>query len=235
MKPETLLPICAGVDVVVSAVGNNQETVLGQKDLIDAAKAQGMKRFIPSDYSVDYRKLDYGDNDNLDKRKEVLSYLQQSGLEYTLILNGAFMDNVGTPYMPQFNFDDGTFEYWRDGETPLDFTTTDDTAKYVAEAVNDPDLVNTALEVAGDLLSSKQLLAAYEEATAKKLPENRLGSVADLKAWIEQKKLSANSPVEYIPQQYEYTMVSGKGKLDNIQNSRYQHQTANSSSISGAD
>ena len=221
MKPETLMPICEGVDVVVSAVGNNETTVPGQKNLIDAAKAQGVKRFIPSDYSVDYRKVDYGDNDNLDKRKEVLSYLQQSGLEYTLILNGAFMDNVGTPYMPQFNFDEGTFEYWGDGETPLDFTTTDDTAKYVAEAVSDPNLVNTALEVAGEVLTMKQLLAAYEEATGKKLQEKQLGSVEDLKAWIEQKKPSADSPVEYVPQQYEYTMVSGKGKLDNIQNSRY--------------
>ena len=221
MKPETLMPICEGVDVVVSAVGNNETTVPGQKNLIDAAKAQGVKRFIPSDYSVDYRKVDYGDNDNFDMRKEILSYLQQSGLEYTLILNGAFMDNVGTPYMPQFNFDNGTFEYWGDGETPLDFTTTDDTAKYVAEAVSDPNLVNTALEVAGEVLTMKQLLAAYEEATGKKLQEKQLGSVEDLKAWIEQKKPSADSPVEYVPQQYEYTMVSGKGKLDNIQNSRY--------------
>jgi uncharacterized protein YbjT (DUF2867 family) len=221
MKPETLLPICQGVDVVISAVGNNETTVPGQKNLIDAAKAQGVKRFIPSDYSVDYRKLDYGDNDNLDKRKEVFSYLQQSGLEYTLILNGAFMDNIGTPYAAQFDLENGVFEYWGDGETPLDFTTTDDTAKYVAEAVSDPDLVNTALEVAGDVLSNKQLLTAYEEATGKKLIEKRLGSVADLKAWIEQKKPSANSPVEYVPQQYEYAMVSGKGKLDNIQNSRY--------------
>lgn len=218
MKSETLLPICEGVDVVVSAVGNNETTVPGQKNLIDAAKAQDIKRFIPSDYSVDYRKLDYGDNDNLDKRKEVFSYLQQSGLEYTLILNGAFMDNVGTPYMPWFNFDNNTFEYWGDGETPLDFTTTDDTARYVAEAVSDLDLANTALEVAGEVLTMKQLLAAYESATGKKLQEKRLGSVEELKDWIEQKKPSADSPVEYIPQQYEYTMVSGKGKLDNIQN-----------------
>lgn len=49
MKPETLLPICEGVAVVVSAVGNNETTVPGQKNLIDAAKAQGVKRFIPSD------------------------------------------------------------------------------------------------------------------------------------------------------------------------------------------
>lgn len=159
MKPETLLQVCEGVDVVVSAVGNNQATVPGQKNLIDAAKQQGVKRFIPSDYSVDYRKLDYGDNDNLDMRKEVFEYLQLMGLKYTLILNGAFMDNVGTPYMPQFDFENNAFQYWSDGETPLDFTTTDDTAKYVAEAVSDPDLENTALEITGEVLTAKQLKA----------------------------------------------------------------------------
>ncbi|MEG3960438.1 NmrA family NAD(P)-binding protein [Microcoleus sp. herbarium2] len=60
MKPETLRRACAEVDVIVSAVGNNEVTVLGQKNLIDAAKEQGVKRFIPSDYSVDYPKLSLG-------------------------------------------------------------------------------------------------------------------------------------------------------------------------------
>ncbi len=60
MKGETLRGACAEVDVIVSAVGNNHVTVLGQKNLIDAAKQQGVKRFIPSDYSVDYRQLSLG-------------------------------------------------------------------------------------------------------------------------------------------------------------------------------
>jgi uncharacterized protein YbjT (DUF2867 family) len=223
MHPETLLPALDGVDVIVSAVGNNEVTVPGQKNLIDAAKQKGVKRFIPSDYSVDYRKLDYGDNDNLDMRKQVFEYLQQSGLEYTLVLNGAFMDNIGTPYMPQFDFEHQVFQYWGDGDTPLDFTTTDDTARYVAEAVSDPALANTALEVAGDILTAKQLKAAYEEATGKTLQEKPLGSVDELKTWIAARKPAAKSPVEYVPQQYEYAMVSGKGKLDHIQNDRYPH------------
>ena len=149
MKPDSLLPVCKGVDVVVSAVGNNKTTVPGQKNAIDAAKQQGVKRFIPSDFSVDYRKLDYGDNDNLDMRKQVLEHLTASGLEYTLILNGAFMDIIPTPFMPQFDLENGIFKYWGDGETPVDMTTIEDTAKYVAEAVSDTELVNTALEVAG--------------------------------------------------------------------------------------
>lgn len=82
-------------------------------------------------------------------RKQVLEHLTASGLEYTLILNGAFMDIIPTPFMPQFDLENGVFKYWGDGETPVDMTTTEDTAKYVAEAVSDRELVNTALEVAG--------------------------------------------------------------------------------------
>ena len=219
MQPETLPPLCAGVDVVVSAIGNNEVTVPGQKNLIDAAKQQSVKRFIPSDYSADYRGLDYGDNDNLDKRKEVLEYLQHSGLEYTLVLNGAFMDMIS--YMPLFDLEHQIFQYWGDGEMPMNFTTTDDTAKYVAEAVSDSSLVNTALEVAGDTLTAKQLKATYEEATGSQLTEKHLGSIAEFQAWIAAKKASASSLEEYVYHQYIYAMVSGKGKLDHVENDRY--------------
>jgi nucleoside-diphosphate-sugar epimerase len=60
MKGETLRGACAEVDVIVSAVGNNHVTVPGQKNLIDAAKQQGVKRFVASDYAVDYRQLSLG-------------------------------------------------------------------------------------------------------------------------------------------------------------------------------
>jgi len=69
IKPETLQQACAEVDVIVSAVGNNEVNVLGQKNLIDAAKQQGLKRFIPSDCSVDYRQLSLG-------RQRQLGYAQ---------------------------------------------------------------------------------------------------------------------------------------------------------------
>ena len=221
LQPETLLQACAGADVVVSAIANNKAAVLAQKNLIDAAKQQGVKRFIPADYSADYRKLDYGDNDNLDNRKEVLEYLQQSGLEYTSVLNGAFMDIVA--YMPLFDLKHQTFQYWGEGETPMDFTSTDDVAKYIAEAVSDPDLANMALEVAGDTLTAKQLKAVYEEVTHTQLIEKQLGSIAEMQAWIANKKASARSLEEYVYHQYMYAMESGKAKLDRIQNDRYPH------------
>lgn len=69
---------------------------------------------MPSNYSIDYRKLDYGENDNLDKRKEVLEYLQQSSLEYTLVINGTFMEFITSILL--FDLKHQTFQYWGDGE-----------------------------------------------------------------------------------------------------------------------
>lgn len=45
-----------GVDAVVSCIiGDEKVTVDGQKRLIDASKAAGVKQFVPSAFSVDYR------------------------------------------------------------------------------------------------------------------------------------------------------------------------------------
>jgi uncharacterized protein YbjT (DUF2867 family) len=229
----SLSEACKDVEVIVSAVKGNvskdtgvyrEDIVLsGQLNLLEAAMTSGVKRFVPSDYSVDHFKLDLGDNHNLDLRMKFAEALKQSGMDRTFILNGAFTEGQFSPFAKLFDFEAGTFTYWGDGEQPCDFTTYDDTAKYTAEAVTDPEMVNKALKVAGDVLTMKQLLATYEEVTGKKLTEKCLGSVEELKTWIAQAKQKAASPFEYIPQQYHYTMVSGKGKLDELDNSRYPH------------
>jgi nucleoside-diphosphate-sugar epimerase len=223
LVPSSLPAACDGVEAIVLAVSGDEEmTVKGQINLIEAAAAKGVRRMIPSDYSVDYRKLDWGDNYNLDMRKKVFSALESSPLDYTLVLNGCFTDILFGPFLNVFDFAAGTFNYWGDGNTPFDVTTTDDTAKLIAEAIADPTMANGVLQVAGDVITMKQLLKTYQTVTSKKLTENQLGSVEDLTAWIEKTKAIAASPYEYLPQQYLFTMVSGKGKLDNI-NSQYPH------------
>jgi nucleoside-diphosphate-sugar epimerase len=224
LVPSSLPVACEGVEAIVSAVSGDEEmTVTGQINLIEAAAAKGVRRMIPSDYSVDYRKLDWGDNYNLDMRKKVFSALENSPLDYTLVLNGCFTDILFGSFLNVFDFTAGTFNYWGDGNTPFDVTTTDDTAKLIAEAISDPTMANGILQVAGDVITMKQLLETYQTVTSKKLIENQLGSIEDLTAWIEKTKTIAASPYEYLPQQYLFTMVSGKGKLDDNMFSRYPH------------
>jgi nucleoside-diphosphate-sugar epimerase len=230
---QSLTEACREVEIIICAFPGSsshqtnlyrEDIVLsGQLNLLEAAMSNGVKRFVPSDYSVDYFKLDLGDNYNLDFRIKFAELLKQSGLEYTFILNGAFTEVQLSPFAKLFDFEVGTFSYWGDGEQLCDFTTYDDTAKYIAEAIADPQMVNSALKVAGDVLTMKQLLATFEEVKGKKLVEKRLGSVDDLKAWIAKTKQKAFCPLEYIPEQYHYTMVSGKGKLDELDNARYPH------------
>jgi hypothetical protein len=135
----------------------------------------------------------------------------------------AFTEVQLSPWGQLFDFKAGTFTYWGDGETGCDFTTMDDTAKYIAEAISDPTMENRALKVAGDVLTMKQLLAAYEETTGTKLIEQQLGSVEELKEWIEKTKTIAQNHFDYLAEQYHYTLVSGKGKLDLLDNDRYPH------------
>lgn len=227
---ESLPKACEGVETIISAVKGNiskatgiyrEDIVLsGQLNLLEAAIKSGVKRFVPSDYSVDYFNLDLGDNYNLDFRKKFAELLKQSGMDHTFILNGAFTDGQ-LQYAGLFDFDQGTFSYWGDGNQPCDFTTYDDTAKYVAEVIADPEMVNQALKVAGDVLTMKQLLAAYEAVTGKKLEEKQLGSTDDLQAVIATAQETAKTPMDYVFLQYHWAMVTGKGKLDELHNDRY--------------
>ncbi len=218
----SLLNACMGVDIVISAVQDSKDNMLtGQLNLIEAAVSQGVRRIIPSDYSMDYRKLEYGDNYSLDIRKMIFSVLEASRINYTLVLSGVATELLFSPFFNIFDFNAGTFNYWGDGETLFDTTTLKDTAKYVVEAMVDPDMANAALEVAGTVLSMKELCATYELAKGKALVHRCLGSMKDLKKEISQRKACASSPNDYLAEQYLLSMLLEKGKLDNLQNNRY--------------
>jgi hypothetical protein len=218
----SLLNACMGVDIVISAVQGSKDNMLtGQLNLIEAAVSQGVRRIIPSDYSMDYRKLEYGDNYSLDIRKMIFSVLEASRINYTLVLSGVATELLFSPFFNIFDFNAGTFNYWGDGETLFDTTTLKDTAKYVVEAMVDPDMANAALEVAGTVLSMKELCATYELVKGKALVHRCLGSMKDLKKEISQRKACASSPNDYLAEQYLLSMLLEKGKLDNLQNNRY--------------
>jgi NmrA-like family len=218
----SLLNACMGVDIVISAVQDSKDNMLaGQLNLIEAAVSQGVRRIIPSDYSMDYRKLEYGDNYSLDIRKMIFSVLEASRINYTLVLSGVATELLFSPFFNIFDFNAGTFNYWGDGETLFDTTTLNDTAKYVVEAMVDPDMSNAALEVAGTVLSMKELCATYELVKGKALVHRCLGSMKDLKKEISQRKACASSPNDYLAEQYLLSMLLEKGKLDHLQNHRY--------------
>jgi len=56
---------------VISAIGNDPISyIAGQTNLLEALEKAGVKRFMPSDFTGNFYKLDYGDNLNTDLRKQ---------------------------------------------------------------------------------------------------------------------------------------------------------------------
>jgi hypothetical protein len=95
--------------------------------------------------------------------------------------------------------------------------------RFIPAAAIDRTLTGRPLRIAGDVLTMKQFHQALETGSGRKLEARSLGSVADLRAEIERRKQTATNPWDWISLQYVWCMVSGKGKLDAIDNSRYPH------------
>lgn len=217
MNSATLDAAVDGVSAIVSALNNQEELLLeGQTNLLRAAERQGVRRFIPSDFSVDYRKLAMGDNFNLDMRKRFLPVLEDSKVAHTLVLNGGFYDVVAAPFFGFLDLDRKLVNIWGDGEQKLEFTDTTDVGRFVASTVLDPRTENRALAVAGEVKSSNELVAMLPGFTGHKV-----GSVAELKARIEAKKKASSNPWAYLGDQYLWAMVSGAGEMGKLDNGLY--------------
>jgi len=218
-----------GAEVIVSAVQGGPDVIVeGQTNLVRAAEKAGVARMIPSDFAIDLFRLDYGDNDFLDLRKRANEAFAGSPVKPTSVLNGAFIDVMVNPFLQVLDWQAGTFSYWGDGEQPSDFTSVADTAAYTAAAALDPGVAGRPVRVAGEVLTMRQFHAALEAGSGRKLEARRMGSVDELKAEIDRRKREAPQgpghtpqPMGYVPLQYHWAMVSGKAKLEPLDNHRY--------------
>ena len=221
-KPETLLMACVGVDVVVCAVQGDASVVVdGQRNLIRAADAAGVRRMIPSDFAIDLTKLDDGDNAFLDLRRQADREFNGKRVQPTPVLQGAFMEMLAHPQFGPVDWKTGTFRAWGDGKQACDFTTVLDTGRYTAAAALDEGLTGRPLRIAGTVATMREVHAAFEHASNRSLDFVSMGSIDDLKGVIDQKKAAGASVEEYIMLQYQWCMLSGKAKLNPLDNSRY--------------
>ncbi|WP_225772080.1 NmrA family NAD(P)-binding protein [Inquilinus sp. Marseille-Q2685] len=221
-EPASLVAATRAVDVVISTVQGMRETIVdGQLALLDAAKRNGVRRIIPSDFAIDLFKLEAGSHPMLDWRREADEAIAKSGLEHVHVLNGAFHEVVIAPFFQVFDLEAGKVSYWGDGDAVFDVTTVADTALYTAAAALDPDLPRGKLSVAGDQITMNQAIAAAEKAFGRRFEVRQLGTVAELERWIANTR-SANADFwAPIAAQYQWAMVSGKAKLTDLGNSRY--------------
>jgi uncharacterized protein YbjT (DUF2867 family) len=218
----SLIEATRGMEVVVSALQGGPDVIVrGQAALLDAAKRNGVRRMVPSDFAVDLFEVEDGWHPLLNMRKEADRAVAASGLEHVHMLNGVFMEYLFEPQFGVFDVTAGTASYWGDGTTELDMTTTDDTARYTAEAALDRDLPSGKFAVVDDRMTVREAGQVHEEVLGKHLAPRSRGSLAELERHILGTKASNSDPMAIVPAAYQLAMFSGRAALKDIQNSRY--------------
>ncbi|MDR6990277.1 NmrA family NAD(P)-binding protein [Luteimonas sp. 3794] len=208
---------------VVSALNGLEAVIIGlQGRLLDAAVAAGVPRFIPSDFSLDYTRTRVGDNRNLDLRRRFMAQLDQAPIAATSILNGGFIKLlegdarlVGPGHRVM---------HFGDADQPLDFTAKDDVATFTAAAALDADAPRW-LRIAGDSVSPAQIATCMRDITGHRYRTFRTGGIGTMSAIIA--AVRALTPDTDAPfpawqgMQYLRDMMSGRGKLQTLDNTRY--------------
>lgn len=222
--PVAMAAACAGAACVVSALNGVREAMIGRQTvLLEAAVQAGVPRFIPSDYSADFTKTRPGDNRNFDLRREFMEIADRAPIQVTSILNGAFMDMLGRE-MPLIQPAIRRVLYWHDSDQPLDFTTKDDTAAYVAAAALER-TTPRVLRIAGDIVSARVIASVMTDMTGQRYRPLWAGSIGMLGVMIAVSQLiSPGSNAAFPPwqgMQYLRDMFSGRGKLTPLDNDRY--------------
>ncbi|KAG4028809.1 hypothetical protein MFRU_019g00970 [Monilinia fructicola] len=216
-----------GATTVVSALQGLRGVILGvQGRLLEASVAAKVQRFIPSDYSLDFTKCDPGTNRNLDLRREFHTKLDASGIKWTSVLNGAFMELLTTGQIPVINDKWHRIMHFGSADQKLDYTTIPDTAAYTAAVAADSNPTPKFLRIAGSSVNAKDLAAIATKVRGKQYTPMWTGSVGFLQVIISILKFVIGGEKDKVfppwqGMQYLENMVSGKGKLDPIDNHRY--------------
>ena len=218
---------CRGAACVVSTLlGLDKILVDAQGALLDAAVEAGVPRFIPSDYAMDFTKIEPGLNRNFDLHREFRARLEAAPIRSTTILNGAFM-NLLTGEAPLVLFKIKRVLYWGTNANQLiDFTTMDDTAAFTAEAALDAD-APPILRIAGEQISAAGLARVASEVSGKDfrlLRGGGLGRLERLSKITRALTPESDSPFPvWQGMQYLYCMFEGSGMLTPLDNRRFPH------------
>lgn len=215
---------CEGASCVISALAGLQDVIINaQKKLLDGAVMAGVPHFIPSDFSLDFTNLKFGQNRNLDLRREFHQYLEEAPIGSTSIFNGPFMELL-TGQMPMILNKQKWILYWGDADQSIDFTTMDNTAEFTANVALDYSTPRF-LRIAGDQISPQQMVEVVSEITGKEFSLFRAGGIGLINFIIKMMKTFSPAEKDLYPiwqgMQYMRDMMEGRVKIDSYDNNRY--------------
>jgi nucleoside-diphosphate-sugar epimerase len=171
-RPDTIAGKVRGIHTVISALASDDDN--GQYNLLnEVVKSSSVKRFVPSDFALDYTQLKEGEHPIIDQVMNFRKKLKDCRINGLHINSGCFMEYF-------FHINSKQLNYWGDAETKINFTSCEDTARFVAEAVADPELYGD-LRFCGDTKSIKEIAEIYNKVRGANLEPHYNGSIQDLR------------------------------------------------------
>jgi nucleoside-diphosphate-sugar epimerase len=216
----------AGSFAVVSTLQGGPEIIVeAQLALLRAAKAAGARRFIPSDFSYNLFGLAEGVNLNSDWRRKLAELAHAEidrSFEVVHVLMGIFASREVLGFMGLLDAAGEQLSYWGDGQTPIDWTTWEDTARFTAAAALDERPVPERLFVSGDRMDVLSFAQVWERTHGKPLKLKRLGSVRELEQETARRfATEASNMFAWLPLMYARGVFGGTALLGESDNPRY--------------
>ncbi|KAI1387925.1 nmrA-like family protein [Hypoxylon trugodes] len=214
----------SGCDVVVCCyLGDAKLMVNGQTTLIDACAAEGVPRYVASDWSIDYTKLELGQLFPKDPMIRVKAYLDaQDKVKGVHVLVGMFMDMAFSQAFQVYDPASSTLKYWGTGDEIWEATTYRNAAEFTAAVVADKDAVGVK-KLVGGRATFKEISGAFERAYGEKPKLERQGSADDLfKRMHELRQSNPQNIFSYLFLFFQYYMINGQTLLGpNLDNHKY--------------
>lgn len=176
-KKETFTRALQGVNTVITSVSSmpfsyqqgendiHNVDLNGIIDLIDAAKTSGVQHFIYTSFSGN---LDL-DFPLRNAKRKVEKYLQESGITYTILRPGCFME-IWLTAAVGFDAPNGKVNICGSGENPVAYISYKDVAKFAIESISNPIAKNAVLELGGpENLSQLEAVEIFENVLKKKI------------------------------------------------------------------
>ncbi|KAH6975186.1 hypothetical protein BKA56DRAFT_618703 [Ilyonectria sp. MPI-CAGE-AT-0026] len=190
---DELSSLLHGIDTVISAI--SAAGILTQIPLANAAKAAGVKRFLPCCFApVMSPEGILQLRDTIKKKERVINHIKKIHLPYTIIDIG-FWYQLMLPRLPS-----GRIDYALpvtlggiagDGNTPCAFSDLQDIGRWVARIIADPRTLNKMVFAYNAVLTMNQVYQMLEEASGEKV-DRLYVSEAAIKAGVD--RAEADTP-----------------------------------------
>ncbi|KAI1141694.1 nmrA-like family protein [Hypoxylon sp. FL0543] len=205
----------SGCDVVVCCyLGDNKLMIDGQKLLVDACAAGGVPRYVASDWSLDYTKLELGQLFPKDPMIHVKAYLDaQDKVKGVHILVGMFMEGFFGPVFGTYDAFSTTFRYWGTGDEIWEGSTYRNAAEYTAAVCVDKN-ASGVLKLVGGRATTREIAGSFEKVYGVKPKLECRGSLDDLYRHMhEMRKKEPQNLFAYMFLFFQYYMLNGQTLL----------------------